>query len=34
MDLFSIGEFSRMSGITVKTLRFYHEKQLLVPALV
>jgi len=32
MTLFSIGEFSRASGLTVKTLRFYHEKQLLVPA--
>jgi len=34
MELFSIGEFSRMSGLAVKTLRFYHEKQLLVPAWV
>jgi DNA-binding transcriptional MerR regulator len=34
MSLFSIGEFSRMSGLPVKTLRFYHEKGLLVPALV
>ncbi len=34
MTLYSIGEFSRMSGLTVKTLRFYHEKQLLTPALV
>jgi len=34
MDLFSIGEFSRMSGLPVKTLRFYHERQLLIPALV
>lgn len=32
MTLYSIGEFSRASGLTVKTLRFYHEKQLLVPA--
>ena len=32
MTLFSIGEFSRASGLTVKTLRFYHEKQLLIPA--
>lgn len=34
MDLYSIGEFSRMSGLPVKTLRFYHEKQLLIPAYV
>lgn len=34
MDLFTIGEFSRMSGLPVKTLRFYHEKGLLTPALV
>ncbi|MDA7950525.1 MAG: MerR family transcriptional regulator [Pirellulaceae bacterium] len=29
--MLSIGEFSRATGITVKTLRFYHEKGLLVP---
>lgn len=32
--MFSIGEFSRISGMTIKTLRFYHEQELLVPALV
>lgn len=32
MNRFNIGEFSRLSGIPVKTLRFYHEKQLLIPA--
>lgn len=32
--MFSIGEFSRITGLTVKTLRFYHEKGLLVPALI
>jgi DNA-binding transcriptional MerR regulator len=32
--MFSIGEFSRITGLTVKTLRFYHEQQLLTPALV
>jgi len=32
--MFSIGEFSRLSGLTVKTLRFYHEKGILVPARV
>lgn len=30
--MFSIGEFSKMTGLTVKTLRFYHEQQLLVPS--
>jgi DNA-binding transcriptional MerR regulator/DNA gyrase inhibitor GyrI len=34
MDLYSIGEFSRMSGLPVKTLRFYHERGLLAPAVV
>jgi len=33
-DLFSIGEFSRMTHLSVKTLRFYHEKGLLIPAVV
>ena len=32
--MFSIGQFSRISGFTVKTLRFYHEKGLLVPPCV
>jgi DNA-binding transcriptional MerR regulator/effector-binding domain-containing protein len=32
--VFSIGEFSKITGLTVKTLRFYHDKGLLVPALV
>ncbi len=31
---FSIGEFSKISGLTVKTLRFYHEKGILIPTLV
>lgn len=31
---FSIGEFSKASGLTIKTLRFYHERGLLVPARV
>ena len=30
--MFSIGEFSRISGLTVKTLRFYHDQELLAPA--
>ncbi|MEX2316538.1 MAG: MerR family transcriptional regulator [Pirellulales bacterium] len=32
--MFSIGEFSRISGLPVRTLRFYHERGLLVPAAV
>ena len=32
--VFSIGEFSRISGFSVKTLRFYHEKGVLVPSCV
>src|SRR4051812_38218287 len=32
--MFSIGEFSRASGITVKALRHYHEQGLLVPTRV
>jgi DNA-binding transcriptional MerR regulator len=32
--LFSIGEFSRATGLTVKALRFYHEEGVLPPALV
>ena len=33
-NLFTIGEFSRVTGLTVKTLRFYHDERLLVPAFV
>jgi DNA-binding transcriptional MerR regulator/effector-binding domain-containing protein len=29
--VYSIGEFSKITGITVKALRFYHDKGLLVP---
>jgi len=32
--LFSIGEFSLATGLTVKALRFYHEEQVLPPAVV
>ena len=32
--MFSIGEFSMASGIPVRTLRFYHDEGLLVPAAV
>jgi DNA-binding transcriptional MerR regulator/effector-binding domain-containing protein len=31
---FTIGQFSRASGLTVKTLRFYHEQGLLVPSFI
>lgn len=31
---YSIGEFSQITGISVKTLRFYHEKGILVPSSV
>ena len=32
--MFSIGEFSKITGLSVKTLRFYHEKELLAPTQV
>lgn len=32
--MYSIGEFSKITGLTIKTLRFYHEKALLVPCVV
>ena len=32
--MFSIGEFSKVTGLTVKTLRFYHEQGVLVPSCV
>lgn len=31
---YSIGEFSQITGLTAKTLRFYHEKGILVPSSV
>ena len=31
---YSIGEFSRVTGLSVKTLRFYHEKGILTPTAV
>jgi DNA-binding transcriptional MerR regulator/effector-binding domain-containing protein len=31
---YSIGEFSQVTGLSVKTLRFYHEKGILVPSAV
>lgn len=30
--MYSIGEFSKITGLTVKTLRFYHEQGILPPA--
>jgi DNA-binding transcriptional MerR regulator/DNA gyrase inhibitor GyrI len=30
--MFSIGEFSKITGLSVKTLRFYHEQGLLAPS--
>lgn len=32
--MYSIGEFSRLSVLTVKTLRHYHEKGLLIPSVI
>ncbi|MBN1962758.1 MAG: MerR family DNA-binding transcriptional regulator [Deltaproteobacteria bacterium] len=32
--MYSIGEFSRITGISIKALRFYHEKQILIPAVI
>lgn len=32
--MYTIGEFSKVTGLTVKALRFYHEEGLLVPAFV
>jgi DNA-binding transcriptional MerR regulator/effector-binding domain-containing protein len=32
--MFSIGQFSRITGLTIKTIRLYHEKELLIPKLV
>jgi DNA-binding transcriptional MerR regulator/effector-binding domain-containing protein len=29
--MFSIGQFSRITGLTIKTIRLYHEKELLIP---
>lgn len=32
--MFTIGEFSKITGLTVKTLRFYHEQGLLAPSAI
>ena len=29
--MFSIGQFSRITGLTIKTIRLYHEKGILLP---
>src|SRR5438046_2208456 len=29
--MYTIGEFSRITGLTVKTLRFYHDEGIVVP---
>ena len=29
---FSIGEFSRITSLTIKSLRLYHEKEILIPS--
>lgn len=33
-ELYTIGEFSKITGLSTKTLRFYHEKELIVPSSV
>jgi DNA-binding transcriptional MerR regulator/effector-binding domain-containing protein len=33
-ELYTIGEFSQVTGLSVKTLRFYHEKGILVPTTI
>jgi len=34
MAMYTIGEFSRITGLSIKTIRLYHEKGLLEPAFV
>lgn len=34
MVMYSIGEFSKITGLSVKTLRFYHAKAVLIPSCV
>ncbi len=29
--MFTIGQFSRITGLSIKTIRLYHEKGLLTP---
>jgi DNA-binding transcriptional MerR regulator len=33
-SMYSIGEFSKVTGLTIKTLRFYHEQGVLAPSRV
>lgn len=33
-EMFSIGEFSKVTGLTIKSLRFYHEQGVLTPSRV
>jgi DNA-binding transcriptional MerR regulator/effector-binding domain-containing protein len=33
-NIYSIGEFSQVTGLSVKTLRFYHERGILIPSSV
>jgi len=33
-SMYSIGEFSQVTGLTIKTLRFYHEQGVLAPSRV
>ena len=32
--MFTIGEFSKITGLTIKALRLYHEKGILEPHVV
>ena len=32
--MFSIGEFSKITGLSIKTIRFYHEKEILIPSCI
>jgi DNA-binding transcriptional MerR regulator len=34
LTVFSIGEFSTITGLPIKTLRFYHDRKLLLPAYI
>ncbi len=34
MAEYTIGEFSKITGLTIKSLRIYHEKELLVPSTI
>lgn len=34
MDLISIGELSKISGVSIRALRYYHEKELLIPEFI